>query len=448
MSVYLRKCIDIAPTAVIRLDLPAFDYRVLRMQPWWPALRSTTSWLRLWADWPSVQPDETLPPGAGFDPSGGFNGAGSLAALDGQIKAAGDDGMQVVLLPYRYPKWTNGTAHLVDNSLDDFNFEPWDRFARYSGYLDRLANTTNAPSPKALRYRLPLDGHGPDSHWGRYVEFLWDRYVTHAGTYGRVAAFETVNEPNLQLWPQRSPFASDVLSERWGFDGTELTVTEPVAEMMATMDTIARRHDRAALCLAASTSDSDVITVPRSTTTAHHSEFAATDHVFVEPLLAALRARGFQGGDHWIWSYHNYSDVERAQSHVTYLRQALIQGGWNGRQLDGGPEVWCTEGGCRPPSTNTRFRTALGRALTATEQLDYQAKVLTESLSRHHYAKGVGTGVGMLTQYTTYADGFNSGVLESFISGGAPRPALAAWSAVPEYVGAPQLQRADWRPQA
>jgi hypothetical protein len=54
----------------------------------------------------------------------------------------------------------------------------------------------------------------------------------------------------------------------------------------------------------------------------------------------------------------------------------------------------------------------------------------------------------MLTQYTTYADGFNSGVLESFMSGGAPRPALAAWSAVPEYVGAPQLQRVDWRPQA
>ena len=445
MSVYLRKCIDIAPTAVIRFTMTAFDYRVLRTQPWWPALRATTSWLRLWADWPSVQPVADLPPGEGVDIPGLFFARESLAALDGQIKAASDDGMNVILLPYRYPTWTNGTAHLVDNSPEDFKFEPWDRFARYTGYLDRLANVTGAPSPKALRYRLPIDGHGPDSRWGRYVSFLWDRYVTNADTYGRVAAFETVNEPNLQLWPQRSPFASDVLSERWGFEGTDLTITEPVAEMIATMDTIARRHDRGALCLAASTSDTDTISVPRSTTTSHHSPFAVTDHVFVEPLLAALRARGFEGGEHWIWSYHNYSDVEQGEAHVTYLRQALAEGGWNGRRLDGGPEVWCTEGGCRPTSTNTRFRTALGHVLSATEQLDYQAKVLTEALSRHHYAKGVGKGVGMLTQYTTYADGFNSGLLES---SGAPRPALAAWSAVPEYVGAPQLQRADWRPQA
>ena len=73
--------------------------------------------------------------------------------------------------------------------------------------------------------------------------------------------------------------------------------------------------------------------------------------------------------------------------------------------------------------------------------------MLTEALSRHHYAKGAGAGVGMVTQYTTYADpGFDSGVLEPAASGGAPRPALAAWCAVPEYHAAP-VQRAAWRPQ-
>ena len=71
--------------------------------------------------------------------------------------------------------------------------------------------------------------------------------------------------------------------------------------------------------------------------------------------------------------------------------------------------------------------------------------MITEALSRHHYAKGAGAGVGMLTQYTTYADGFNSGVLEARAPE-APRPALKAWSDVPEYVAAP-VQRAAWRPQ-
>ncbi len=53
----------------------------------------------------------------------------------------------------------------------------------------------------------------------------------------------------------------------------------------------------------------------------------------------------------------------------------------------------------------------------------YQGQVLTEALSRHHYAKGAGAGVGMLTQYTTYADpGFDDGLLEALRDGGAPGP--------------------------
>ena len=44
MSTYLRKCIDIAPTAVVDPGpFVANDYRNLRQQSWWPALRATTS---------------------------------------------------------------------------------------------------------------------------------------------------------------------------------------------------------------------------------------------------------------------------------------------------------------------------------------------------------------------------------------------------------------------
>ena len=84
--------------------------------------------------------------------------------------------------------------------------------------------------------------------------------------------------------------------------------------------------------------------------------------------------------------------------------------------------------------------------MTDDERKHYQGLVITESLSRHHYAKGAGAGVGMLTQYTTYADGFNSGVLDAHVAGGTPRPALKSWCDVPEYFAAP-VQRAAWRPQ-
>ena len=59
MSTVLQKCIDITPNGVIR-PWSLQDYRLIRVQPWWPKLRATTSWLRLWADWPTLQPQRAV----------------------------------------------------------------------------------------------------------------------------------------------------------------------------------------------------------------------------------------------------------------------------------------------------------------------------------------------------------------------------------------------------
>jgi hypothetical protein len=344
------------------------------------------------------------------------------------------------MMPYRYPRWTNGTEG-IPTGPSDYNFEPWDRHARYAQYLDFLAGNRPNQSWKNFHYRMPSDGFGPDSRWGRFVAWLWERYAD------RLAAFEVVNEPNLQIWPQRSPVDTDELGAKWGTTGTRLLITPAVAEMMITVDSIARAHP-GPLLLAASTSDSDTADVPRSTTISHKNPYAGSADPFVESLLRHLDQRGFVADDRWIWSFHNYADMERDQQHVVYLRRILAERGWAGRQLDGGPELWSTEGGCRINAMITRFRPALGgRDATADEQRVYQGQVLAEAIARHHYAKGAGAGVGMLTQYTTYADvNFNSGLLEAASQGGAGRPALTAWSAVPEYVAAP-VQRAAWRPQ-
>jgi hypothetical protein len=448
MSTYLRKCLDIAPTAIITPGA-ANDYRLLRQQPWWPALRATTSHLRLLADWPSIQPEGDKPPGGGRgQKSGSPLAADCLAALDGQMQAATEDGMDVIVMPYRYPAWANGTEGIVVGSQQDGDFFPQDRVSRVAPYRDWVQGRALRPGYRALEYRLPPDGHAIDSPWGRYVAFLWDRYLAQAPRYGRAASFETVNEPNLQIWPQRTTIDTPDVYARFESAGTRLASAPAVADMMVTMDALARAHGLAASCLAPSTSDSDVSTAPRVSTVAHRSIYATSDDPFTEALLRELDDRGFAGGDHWIWSYHNYSDVERAQSHAVYLRQVLDEGGWTGRRLDGGPELYGTEGGCRLVGVVSRFAGPLGHALSSVEKLDYQARILAEALARHHYAKGVGAGVGMVTQYTTYADTrFDDGLLEAASAGGAPRPALAAWSAVPEYI-APVAPRPDWRPQA
>jgi hypothetical protein len=87
MSQFLSKCIDITPNGVLRPG--AFnDYRVLRLQPWWAALAATTSHLRLWADWPSLQPAANVAIDSPANP-----GAASARSLDEQIRLATADGL-------------------------------------------------------------------------------------------------------------------------------------------------------------------------------------------------------------------------------------------------------------------------------------------------------------------------------------------------------------------
>src|SRR4051794_20366917 len=173
------------------------DYRVARTLPWWPQLRDVTGRLRLWADWPTLQPDRDHDVG---DPAS--RGHPALLALDEQIRRAVEDGLQVILVPYRYPPWANGTEHLAPGSAGDLGHMLADR--AYPSAV-RAADGDVPAGLKAREYKLPADGHGPDSPWGRFVAALIDRYVTRGDGNGRIDALEVVNEPNLQLWPQRSP---------------------------------------------------------------------------------------------------------------------------------------------------------------------------------------------------------------------------------------------------
>jgi len=185
---------DLRPSGV-RWPGVVEDYREFRKQPWAPPLIARASLIRFWADWPVLQPEPTPLE----DPAN--PGYGHLVALDGQIDAARADGLDVIVMPYRYPLWVTGATR-------------W----RWG---------------VAEQYQLPGSGHGPYSPWAAFCEGLWHRYA------GRMTHFEVVNEPNLQLRPQAG-------------------VAERVAVMLTTVDAVARRHDLAATCLAPSCSDARV----------------------------------------------------------------------------------------------------------------------------------------------------------------------------------------------
>jgi len=374
----------------------AQDYRVVRTQPWWPALRDVVGRLRMWADWPSLQPERDVALG---DPAS--RGTASLLALDDQIRRAVEDGLSVMLIPYRYPPWANGTADLEPGSRADLAHMAGDR-ARAAAVE---AAGDGVPSGfKAREYKLPADGHGPDSAWGRFVAGLVDRYVTHGDEHGRIDVVEVVNEPNLQLWPQRSPAAA--AASAFDAEGSELTIHRAVAEMMTTVDGLAREAG-GLLCLGPSTADA-AGTYPRLV--------SSVDDGFTEALLDELDRRGFTGGCNWIWSYHNYGDVEQGTSRATALR-ARLAGRWLGLEQDGGPAMAATEGGCR--------LSAVGDGLSHDERLRLQAERLTRAVDRHRDANDLGGGLTLLTQYTAMADpNYDCGLRDP---DGSERPAFGAW---------------------
>ena len=326
----LARGFDLRPSGVRWPGAPE-DYRELREQPWAAPLIARSSLIRFWADWPVLQPT----PVALEDPAN--PGAGNLAALDAQIDAARADGLDVIVMPYRYPLWVTGAT-------------AW----RWG---------------VAEQYQLPDSGHGPYSPWAAFVAALWRRYA------GRMTHFEVVNEPNLQLMPQRA-------------------MPERVAVMMTTTDAIAHRHGRAATCLAPSCSDADSLRVPPRMT--RQPEFA-------DRLLRSLDAAGFAGGDHWVWSFHNYNESENGGNRSTRLR-AQLAGRWRGRPApDGGPLLYATEGGVRL-SFVARSRTGAAAVRAG------QAELLARALERAEATPGL----GLYTQYTVNADpGYDCGLRET-----------------------------------
>jgi hypothetical protein len=125
------------------------------------------AWVRLWAEWPKLQPRADQPP--------------DFTELEREIAAARADGLKVMVTAWRYPPWSNGTEALT--AEQEIAFE----------LADRLAPGQDAGRRKDVTFRLPAD-LGPESPFARWIEAV-----------GRldVDALEIVNEPNHQVWPQR-----------------------------------------------------------------------------------------------------------------------------------------------------------------------------------------------------------------------------------------------------
>jgi hypothetical protein len=402
----ITKLIDIGPGGVIAPG-SAQDLRYWSNASYFA--ETGTRWIRMWADWPSLQPAAAYAPDDPRSP-----GYSRLRALDEQIALANARGLKVLLMPYRFPTWVNGTAGLAAQKDTDaeISFRPadrmtkavWDRYVA-SGRDPAIYN----PSRRALEYLLPADPYGPTSAWARFFRFLYGRY--HYGRRGRgpyVHGFELVNEPNLQLWPQQAapPAGSDP------FALATRTIERAIARLLVTAQRISASYGHSTMLFAPSISDSDTATSRRYT---RYDEF-------VPALLDACDAIGYRPHSQQAWSHHNYTDVERRQTATrTQLIRGLLAGRWTGYSDGQAPTIFVTEGGAR--------LSRMPELYPAEEPRAAQAKCVRDAWQLH--LTSTGTGVAMLAQYLLYADpNFDCGLLDPYPST-VKRPAYEAWRAFP-----------------
>jgi hypothetical protein len=373
--------------------------------------KSNTHWVRLWADWPTMQPDPGIDlqhPDFGNYIERDARTSGFIQNLDDQVRIARKEGFGIILTAWRFPLWVNRT--------------PMPCLPRRSD-SDELVH-------------IPSD-LCPDSDWGKWIDFLVRRYgySNETGVSGRYVDFlEIVNEPDSQMFPQRD------------CDG-RLMMTRWVATMFKTaQDKVRARNAELAAVLGGPHPTALVLAGPgiADSTTSTRLDRITPYQTFTRSLLRWLPRAGFAFPDTaFVWTQHSYGDIERARdcapgdtrcfraegcapndqrcatervNAAAWVRRTLVVGvdgiKWKGWPRENNPSLLLTEGGARLNVIRDRYH--LSRLTLIKNK---QAELVEGNFYRMYNSGPLSKGIGMTSNYLTYTDPcFDTGVLD-FIFG-------------------------------
>ena len=349
-------------------------------------------WVRIWVRWDKTQlfPPSQLSMSRLTSTSNDLPGCGTgcgfryIQAVDAQVAAARAAGLNVVLVTWVFPRWANGTEGLPAD---------W-------GREDRGSATTPVERLKAMENRVPVGQLGTSGYYGRWIDWLIGRY----SRYGRNLALEIMNEPNHQLWPQQGPSTT---GDPYG--PGPVVIDDYVAEMMETARAVSASRGNPVMLAGPGLADRF----------GADSRLMTNFQTAVPETLNRLQERGFMTASNYVWTHHNYSDVERNIASPTRAEQAraYLVGHWRGLGGTSAPKLWLTEGGAR-----------LGTA-QATD-LTMQAELVRLNWERMSAAPGI----QMWTNYLLYANPVaDSGLREDRFTSAAPRPVWNVFASFPAY---------------
>lgn len=363
MTTYQRKSISLATYNPLGID-QNFGYVFTD----WSA--TNTGWLRLTVPWDKIAPYGPNNPAT--DPSplpggpAGFTVANYVAALDAQIGLANQLGVGVILVFDAFPQWANGiNDHLQPPSDTSVGSDWW----YYLGWIIQRWSILTPPVPPATSHP----------------------YAT---------VVEVCNEPN-QAWN--------------GLTAAQKTIT--VGRMMNAGQSFVSAGYFTPLLGAPALAD--------------RVDGTADDSVsFTNALLGYLSTNGFpafgsSSAGSWIWTQHNYGDLEHGTANgwerAQAIRSRLKAYGW--RAWPSGdptqPYVFITEGGVRVGSSPYGGSASSRAARTG---------VVYNHV--HNDSVAGGEGLAMVTNFLDISitnPAGDCGLRESF-SPYNPRPVYATWA--------------------
>src|SRR4051794_37013753 len=426
----LPKAISMSGPQPLREDNHPNDYRSWGNRQYFKD--SHTAWVKLWVSWYARQQSYAAPSrdGSWNNLTGSATGSAYLKRLDGQIRAANDDGVRTVVTVYQaFPTWATGATG--QDPLSSKGAErklpsnlttngPW---AWFVGYL-------------SARYNGAYNATGPHKPAKRETTTAYYGNSSRA----KVDAIEVVNEPNTLYWPLDNIVGATAtmmrsaatVSSQWG----KQTIVAPAtsdspdpgaARAGVSMDwqaftsqlltALAGWHPPGPLEGAQHNYKDDKDEEPASTSRAQQTIDLLHAAHWAHPALLRAARGGCPPPVPVEWSQHNYKDdkyedpasTSRAKQTIDLLHAAS----WPN------PELWLTEGGYN-----------LGSAWADAAARDAQAAKIQKS----YEAMRTIPEVTMWTQHginDIASNSFKSGLRDDFdyaLPGpGSARPAWTTW---------------------
>ena len=394
---------------------------------------SNTRVVRLWADWPTMQPNRS---NLERDIETDCQTERFIHYLDNQITTARREGFKVILTSYRFPLWVNYTPGDLKKAGYDMRPPAADGdlcpLPRCTRATNSACEGALAPSPQGPVLNEVPDENKLRTYWARWINFLVRRYGYSHETKGSgryVDFLEVSNEPNnyKQMWPQQDGRGRLIMPDRIAvmFRIAQRIVQERNEELIFT-GLFDEQHPTTLVLAGPATEDS-----PRTNTSRQTSY-----RTFTVELLRRLRDVGFDNADpNFAWSVHNYADVTYERdcdpqgeqcpvihddskiNAAAWVRSRIIEGvrerneefpyRWLAWPGSGRPSILITEGGARLNQIDSG-------TLPLDKLKDKQADLVAANFFRMYYGP-LSRGIALVSEYFTYTDPCSDSGTHDFI---------------------------------